>query len=259
MIRSQLGLVAFAIRFLTRLPAPGAPEWAPELLARSARYFPLVGLLVGALAAAVLALARLIWPAGALPALLATAAGVLATGGFHEDGLADTADGLGGGDSRERRLAIMKDSRLGSYGALALGLTLAAKVLALGAIGPAGIACAVLVCANGAGRAAAVVVMAALPYAADPEASKLKAVARDVRWREAAVGLLIAAAPLLVLPPPIGLAGVALGAVSAAWPALVARRMIGGYTGDVLGAVEQACETAFVVAASAAWMLARHR
>ena len=126
-IGKELDRLACAAQFLTRLPVPGPKAWSDELLARSARYFPLVGLAVGGLCAAILVVARQAWPTGALPALLAVAAGVVATGGFHEDGLADTADGLGGGHTPEQRLTIMKDSRLGSYGALALGLALAAR------------------------------------------------------------------------------------------------------------------------------------
>jgi adenosylcobinamide-GDP ribazoletransferase len=259
MIRRELGRFAFAVRFLTRLPAPGAPAWSPELLARSARYFPLVGLLVGAIAAIVLGAARAFWPSGALPALLAVAAGVVVTGAFHEDGLADTADGLGGGDTPERRLAIMKDSRLGSYGALALGLALAARVLALAAIGSTLTACWVLVCAHGLGRASAVATMVRLPYAAAPEASKLKAVARDVRSRDMLIATALAGLPLVGQPLNVAQAGLLVGAAATLWPVLAASRLIGGYTGDVLGAAEQACETGFLLAASAAWTLAAHR
>jgi len=251
MIRRELGLMAFAVRLLTRLPAPGAPPWSQDLLPRSVRYFPLVGLLVGGISALVLAGARALWSSGPLPALLAIAAGVLVTGAFHEDGLADTADGLGGGQSRDQRLAIMKDSRLGSYGALALGLALAARIFALSRISATGAAGAVLIFAHGAGRAAAVVTMTALPYAADPQASKLKAVARDVRVADVAAALLIAALPLAAVPPVTAIAAVGVGGLAALWPALASRRLIGGYTGDVLGAVEQACETGVLLAASA--------
>jgi adenosylcobinamide-GDP ribazoletransferase len=252
MIREELRRLACAVQFLTRLPVPPLGDWRDERLARSAKYFPLVGILVGALCAGVFLLARLAWPQGVLPALLAIAAGVVITGGFHEDGLADTADGLGGGQTRERKLAIMKDSRLGSYGALALGLVLALKAAALADLRPPLIAAAVLVCAHGLARATAVVMMVATPYAADPEASKLKPSARGARPWEAAVGLAIGAAPLLLLDPLTAIAGVLGGALAAAWPALAARRQIGGHTGDVAGAAEQAFEAGFLLAAAAA-------
>jgi len=251
MIGEELRRLACALQFLTRLPVPQLGDWRDERLARSARYFPLVGLIVGGLCAGVFLLARLVWPHGALPALLAVAAGVVITGGFHEDGLADTADGLGGGQARERKLAIMKDSRLGSYGALALGLVLALKVAALAELQPPLAAAAALVCAHGLGRAAAVVMMVATPYAADPDASRLKPSARGARPWEAAIGLAVGAAPLLLLDPTVAVAGVLGGALAAGWPALAARRQIGGHTGDVAGAVEQAFETGFLLAAAA--------
>jgi adenosylcobinamide-GDP ribazoletransferase len=252
MIARELDRLACAAQFLTRLPLPGPRAWSDELLARSARYFPLVGLLVGGLVAAVFLAARQVWPTGVLPALLAVAAGALVTGGFHEDGLADTADGLGGGQTPEQRLTIMKDSRLGTYGALALGLVLAARIGALGELASGWAALGAVIAAHGLGRAAAVAVMCVMPYAADPAASKLKPVARDVRAHEVAIAVAFGAAPLVLLPGPTALLAASLGAIAALWPALAARRLVGGYTGDVLGAVEQAFETAFLLGVAAA-------
>lgn len=252
MIARELDRLACAAQFLTRLPVPGPRAWSDDLLARSARYFPLVGLAVGALSAAVFLLARQVWPSGVLPALLAVATGALVTGGFHEDGLADTADGLGGGQTPEQRLTIMKDSRLGTYGALALALVLAARVGGLGELSAGWVAVGAILAAHALGRAAAVAAMRVMPYAADPAASKLKPVARDVRGYEVAIAGAIGVAPLIFLPPATILLAVPLGVIAALWPALAARRLIGGYTGDVLGAIEQAFETAFLLGVAAA-------
>jgi adenosylcobinamide-GDP ribazoletransferase len=252
MIAREFSRLACATQFLTRLPTPQLTTWSDDLLARSARYFPLVGMAVGSLCAAVFFAARGIWPTGALPAVLAVGIGVAATGGFHEDGLADTADGLGGGQTREQRLTIMKDSRLGSYGALALGLVLAVRIGALAELRTPVLAAAVLVCAHALARAAAVVTMAMLPYAADPEASKLKPAARGVRTPEILIALGFGLAPLALLPPLTGAAAVTVGVLAALWPALAARQLIGGCAGDVLGAVEQAFETGFMVGAAGA-------
>lgn len=254
MITREWRRLVCAAQLLTRLPTPKI-AWSDDLLPRAARYFPLVGLLVGALSALVLLGARWIWPQGPLPALLAVAAGVAITGAFHEDGLADAADGLGGGQTPAQRLAIMKDSRVGTYGVLALGLILAAKVTALGLVQPPLAAAAVLICAHAGGRAACVTAMAWTPYASDPEASKLKAPVRDVRSFEALVALLIGAAPFLLLRPLAAATCAAAGLVAAAVPALAARRLIGGHTGDVLGAMEQAFEAGVVLAAGALWSL----
>lgn len=251
MIRREFTRLLCAVQFLTRLPTPALRRWEDDLLARSARYFPLAGLLVGTIAAAVFLAARMLWPVGLLPAVLAVAASVAVTGGFHEDGLADAADGLGGGRTPEQRLEIMKDSRLGSYGALALVLALALRSAALGEL-PALMGAATLLASHTLARAAAVVAMTLMPYAADPTASKLKPVARDVRRSEALAAVMIGAAPLAFLPPIAGLVGLAVGGAAALWPTLAARRLIGGYTGDVLGATEQAFETAFLVAVAAA-------
>jgi adenosylcobinamide-GDP ribazoletransferase len=255
MILEELRRFLCAVQFLTRVPVPNLEPWRPDRLTRSARYFPLVGLMVGLACAAVLWAAKSLWLGGPMPALLAVAVGVLLTGAFHEDGLADTADGLRGGQTPERRLEIMKDSRLGTYGALTLGLALAVKVLALGMLHPTTGAVAVLVCAHAGGRAAAVAAMVLTPYAGVAAAAKMKPEARGVRPWEAVVALGFAVAPLLWLSPVAAAVCVAVGALFALWPALAARRLIGGHTGDVLGAVEQAFETGFILAAAGLWAL----
>src|ERR1700722_5222356 len=105
-----------ALRFLTVIPAPDAERVEDDWLIHAAKYFPLVGIIVGGFSAVVLLLAAKIWNGMLLPPLLAIAAGIALTGALHEDGLADTADGFGGGRSRAGRLTIMKDSRIGTYG-----------------------------------------------------------------------------------------------------------------------------------------------
>ncbi|CAN7203746.1 adenosylcobinamide-GDP ribazoletransferase [Phenylobacterium sp. LjRoot225] len=247
MIGRELDRLACAAQFLTRLPTPAPRVWSDDLLVRSARYFPLIGLLVGGVCAGVFLAARQVWPIGALPAILTVGVGVLLTGGFHEDGLADSTDGLGGGQTPAQRLAIMKDSRLGTYGALMLGFVIAIRIAALAELQGAWMITAALVCAHSLGRAAAVVAMRLMPYTADPDASKLKVRARDVRRHEALIALAIGLAPLALLPPWIAAVAALAGAAAALWPALAARRLIGGYTGDVLGAIEQAFETAFLL------------
>ena len=244
----QLKLFLCAVQFLTRLPVPSFADFEPAWITRSARYFPLVGVLVGAACAGVLLAAGQLW-SGPLSALLAIAAGVLITGGFHEDGLADTADGLGGGQTIERRLEIMKDSRIGTYGVLALGLVLAIKVAAL-AVLPLAMAALALVAAHGAGRVAAVAVMVLQRHVSDPVNAKYKPAPDGVRPLELLVAALLGLWPLALLGLP-GLVGATVGAVLAILLAAVARRLIGGYTGDVLGGVEQACELGVLLGVAA--------
>jgi adenosylcobinamide-GDP ribazoletransferase len=244
----QLKLFLCALQFLTRLPAPSFVDFEPAWITRAARYYSLVGILVGAACAGVLMAAGQLW-SGLAPALLAVAAGVLITGGFHEDGLADTADGLGGGQTPQRRLEIMKDSRIGTYGVLALGLVLAIKVAALASL-PLATAALALVAAHGAGRVAAVVVMVLQRHVSDRDDAKYKPAPEGVRPAELLVAAVLGLWPLALLGWP-GLAGAAVGAGLAAILALTARRLIGGYTGDVLGAVEQACELGVMLGVSA--------
>jgi adenosylcobinamide-GDP ribazoletransferase len=243
----QAQLFVCAVQFLTRLPTPRLADFEPDWIARSVRYFPLAGQLVGLLSAAVWLAAGRVWPG--LPAAMAIGAGVLITGGFHEDGLADTADGLGGGRDRAQKLLIMKDSRLGSYGALALGLVTALRIAALAACPPWAGALALIV-AHGAARAAAVVVMAALPYAGDVDAAKVAPPTRGPGWTEVAIALLLGGWPLLLLPPGKALLAIGLAAAATVGMAVIARRQIDGVTGDVLGAIEQLAEAALLCGAA---------
>ena len=127
---TQIRLLLTAVQYFTRLRVPAWVGHAQEQLAGAVRYFPAIGLIVGASGAATLWLAAQVLPAP-LPAILATAVTVLMTGAIHEDGLADTCDGLGGGVTREQALEIMKDPRIGAFGAIALILTLLLKISAL--------------------------------------------------------------------------------------------------------------------------------
>lgn len=254
-LQHELRLAFVALQFLTRLPAPRWVGYEPAWLNQSARHFPLVGALVGALGAAVLLAASAWWPP-VVAALLALAATLVVTGAFHEDGLADTFDGLGGAVPRERALAIMKDSRIGTYGAAALVLSLGARVALLATLAAQqpGFAAAVLVLAHGWGRAAAVVLMAALPYAGDAEHAKAKPLATAVgprEWGMALVwALLLGAGAGLGGLLPAARLGLALGAVGLvlAWMWRWLRGRLGGYTGDTLGAAEQLAELAVLLA-----------
>ena len=250
-LRRQLDLLVCAVQFLTRLPTPRLAGFQPDWITRSARYFPVVGQLVGVICAGVWLLAEQVWP-GLPAAVLAVGVGMLATGGFHEDGLADTADGLGGGQTPARRLEIMKDSRIGSFGALALIAVALLKVALLARLELWSGALA-LVVAHGGGRAAAVIAMAALPYAGNTDAAKIKPVPQGVRWDEALLALALGAWPLVLLGGGRAALALLLATTFAAAMAQTARRLIGGVTGDVLGAVEQVAEVGLLMGA-AAWI-----
>jgi adenosylcobinamide-GDP ribazoletransferase len=249
-------LLAVALQFLTRLPTPRLANWQAQWLTDCVRYFPLVGALVGMLGAAVLWLGAQLWPAY-LAALLAMAATACITGAFHEDGLADTFDALGGSVPRERALAIMKDSRIGSYGALALVLVTLLRVAALGTLAQHSLpyACAALVLTHALARAAPVWVMARLPYAGDEAHAKAKPLARGVGTPLLLVAFAwaatIAALLLLWLPWPHVLLAIAAAGVVALFMQRWLRKRLGGYTGDTLGATEQLAEAALLLCLSA--------
>ncbi len=247
-LRQELRYFTAAGQFLTRVPVPQSMEFRPEWLERGAKYFPLMGILIGAVCAAVLLGASSLW-SGALPALLSVAAGIVMTGGLHEDGLADFFDAMGGA-TREARLTIMKDSRLGTFGALALGIGIAIKVLAIAAFPPAAGAVA-LIAAHAGGRLATVAVLFLAPYAGQLAAAKIKPLGGGVGAFDLAIAAGFGLLPIVFLPHAAGAAGCLAGLTAAAFIAWRAHRLLGGYTGDVLGAVEQSCEIGFLLGAAA--------
>jgi adenosylcobinamide-GDP ribazoletransferase len=249
MLRRQATLLLCAVQFLTRLPVPAIEPFEPEWITRSARWFPLVGQVIGAICAVVLVGAAQVW-SGWIAALLAIGAGVLITGALHEDGLADSADGLFGGVTPARRLEIMRDSRVGVFGALALMFVLALKVAALAGVQPMRGAL-LLVAAHGTARAAVAMVMWLTPYATAAGATKWTPAARGVSASEAAVAALIALWPLFLLPPVVALSALVGGALPALCLAVLANRRLGGHSGDVLGGAEQLFETGFLIGAVA--------
>jgi len=237
-----------ATLFLTRLPIARdlpAPEGA---LARAMRVFPLVGLAIGLFGAAVYAVAHGLGLPATLSALVSVGAIIALTGALHEDGLADMADGFGAGGGRERKLAIMRDSRTGVYGALALILSVAARIAALAAL-PAPVAAAALIAAHAISRAALPAAMWRETLARDDGL----AVAAGRPRREAvlwSVGL-GAAIALVALGPATGVVALAAAAAAAYAVLRLARRQIGGITGDVLGGVQQAAEIAVLLVVAA--------
>lgn len=233
---------------MTRFPCPSWVDHDPDYLAQSTVYFPLIGLLVGLVGALVYGLAVLLWPP-AIAVILAVAATVGCTGAFHEDGLADTFDGLGGGWSVDQKLTIMKDSRMGTYGTVALVLTLALKFSALSALAPGGVAAlaAALVAGHVLGRWSSLPLIHWLDYV-QHSAAKSKPFAASVTVERLVMGSL--AALLLV---GLALGWQALPVLAAAGTATLVggwylRRILGGITGDTLGAVNSLTEAAVYLA-----------
>ena len=238
-----------AVGFLTRLPTLALRDFETDWIGRSTRWFSLVGQIVGAVAAVVFLVASRIW-GGAAPAVLAVGAGAWITGAFHEDGLADTADGLGGGTTRAARLEIMKDGRVGTYGVITLVLVIGLRIAALATV-PGLRGAIALVAAHGVGRAAAVAAMAAQPYAGAAATAKADASPQHPGAANVLVACLVALWPFALMPLHAALLSIGLAAAAGALVALFAQGLIGGRTGDTLGAVEQAAETAVLLGAAA--------
>ncbi len=248
-----------ALQFFTRIPVTGRlAQWvgySPAMLRASAAHFPAVGWVVGAIGALALAGALALWPP-LVAAVLCTVVTVLVTGAFHEDGLADVADGLGGASTRERALEIMKDSRIGAFGAIAVVLALGLKFALLAALAGQGafVACAALLAAHVLSRLAPLAVMRASPYVGG-EGGKSKPMADAVSGASVAVavGWSLPAAALLVVVGGVvnGVAALIAAAGVAVFMVRLLRRRLGGFTGDGLGATQQLSELAIYLALAA--------
>ncbi len=260
-----------AVQFFTRIPITGKlADWvgfSPAMLRASAAHFPAVGLLVGAAAAACYAVLAALLPDSTytplVAAALSTAFTVMLTGAFHEDGLADVADGLGGSYDRNRALEIMKDSRVGAFGALALVLALLAKVALLALLGsvegaPEGwdeapfqtwFVCSALLAGHVVSRTLSLLLIYWLPHVGDSAASKSKPLADQispgsllvaflwcfmalalVSWAQSAINLIVSCSA---------------AAIALLYMYRMFKRRLQGFTGDCLGATQQVCEIAF--------------
>ncbi len=255
-----------ALQFFTRIPITGRLAvwvgYSPTMLRAASVYFPLVGSVVGVFSALVLWLALAALPPSALGALmaaiLATAASVWLTGGFHEDGLADTADALGGYVAAEKALEIMKDSRIGSYGSLTLILVLGLKIATLALLAQQSplLAAVALLWAHTLSRLSPLLLMFSLAHVGDLARSKSKPLADAISPVQLAAALiwptLIGAAALWLIPTGAWVLA-ALSMLLSTWHlrAWFAAR-IGGFTGDTLGCTQQISEL-LAYLALAAW------
>jgi adenosylcobinamide-GDP ribazoletransferase len=237
-----------AFMLLTRLPI-GIIRGAVPDPARCVWAYPLVGIAVGAIGAAAWWVAHALFVPDWVAAFWTVAAMLLATGALHEDGLADTMDGLGGGRTRERRLEIMRDSRIGSFGALALIISLGIRAGAIAAMFRPGPVAAALIAASAIGRGGILLLLLTLHPA---RADGLGAALTNVQAGRICAGLAVAVlAALAVLPFGVALISLVLGAISAMAMSGLAAVQLGGYTGDVLGAasVVTECVVLTVIAA----------
>lgn len=239
--REELAALLFAIQFLTRIPIPATLEFNEARQKNAVGYYPLAGGLIGIFAAAVWFGAQMVF-SGPIPVLLSMLAGLMITGALHEDGLADTMDGLGGKDAAAS-LDIMRDSRIGVFGAVGLFSIFAVKAAALVAL-PAAIVPLSLLLAHVGSRVSLVIVVATSRYAGLEHDMKptAKGVGGAGLFKAIATGIVALALAWEVVPLAVlgaAVAGLALGNVASR---LLYERKLRGYTGDCLGATQQLSE-----------------
>jgi adenosylcobinamide-GDP ribazoletransferase len=270
-----------ALQFFTRIPVRGPlAEWvgfSPHMLRASAAHFPGVGWLIGSLVAALSAVLLLVLPAGGFSPLivasLGTVFGILLTGAFHEDGLADVADGLGGSLQRERALEIMKDSHVGAFGAIAVTMALLVKVAMVAQLAAMddGLMVAGLFLAHVVSRTWPLLLIHLLPHVGDLAGSKSKPLADQITttallvawlWCLAALGLVVAvqesgqwlvAAELTVHFEAALLCALGASALGFVWMGRWFAERLQGFTGDCLGATQQICELSFYLGFLLGW------
>lgn len=230
-----------AVGFVSRIPMLVKVDYSQRLMNQSSVYFPLVGLLLGGLYVGLYSLLELWWTP-LIAVLLVVGFHLWITGAFHEDGLADSADGLGGGYTVARRLEIMKDSRIGTYGTAALVMVLLLKAALLTTVSPVWLG---LLLAPAVSRLTPLCLMRWLPYVTDPDTSKSKPVAEGFsrqRLMVAAVGVAV-----LALAFQVALAAlISIALVAMVWGAML-KKSLGGYTGDTLGASVVLSELVFLL------------
>ncbi|WP_031526446.1 adenosylcobinamide-GDP ribazoletransferase [Dyadobacter crusticola] len=260
-MRHQAALFFAALQFYTRIPIPGWVVFKPENLSPATRFLPLIGWIVGGISAAVwLVISPL--TGFSIAIVFSIIASILTTGALHEDGFADTCDGFGGGWTRDKILVIMKDSRLGTYGALGLIGILALKFALLQELADrfdnqVSQVFGLMIAAHAISRLMPASIIYNQPYARDTDDSKAKPVAQNVTAVTLAIAAMFGIVPLLLLCtmfssalpllsiPFLGVVTWAMSRYFVKW--------IGGYTGDCLGAVQQVCEVGFYFCLIAIW------
>ena len=255
-MKRQALLFVVAIQFLTRLPVPNLEGFQTSWLSESARYFPLVGALVGAIGVCVWWLSSMVFPPAVAIGLMMSAS-LLLTGAFHEDGLADVCDGFGGGRNREAVLAIMKDSRVGAYGAIGVAMMLGLKWSVLASL-PYATFPMIVVAAHVASRWCAIGIIWRLNYIRPDVEAKSRPLANSLSGRNwllsGVLGAIVLLPGFLLFDPAIRsqlavalLAALALSLIGTVFAGMYFRNRIGGYTGDCLGAAQQLAELGFLL------------
>ncbi|MFN5333750.1 MAG: adenosylcobinamide-GDP ribazoletransferase [Bacteroidota bacterium] len=248
-MKKELDIFFTALMFYTRIPCPPNITHDPDYLNKATRYFPMMGWIVGGMAALVFGLSSYFFNPP-ICILLSMVASILTTGAFHEDGWADVCDGFGGGWTKEKILEIMKDSRTGAYGSIGMALMLLFKYIVQTEIQVTQL-CVVMIAAHSFSRLCAVGMVATSVYVRENDDAKAKPLAKTITIREVIPAFIFGVAPLwmigkycLAIIPPILLT---------IYMRRYFHKWIGGYTGDCLGAIQQVSELMFYLGILMAW------
>ena len=255
MIKRQIHYFLTAVLFFTRIPCPKWVDHSEEILNKSNRYFPLVGILVGMIASLVLVAVNLVFSIH-IAILLSMISSIWVTGAFHEDGFADVCDGFGGGWNKERILTIMKDSRLGTFGVIGLIAILGLKYLSLSELHHNSVNLViVIISGNSISRAIATVLLFTHKYVRDIDTSKVKPTSKKMSIKSLVISFFFGIIPLfffnnysifLVLIPLF---------FTYLYMSYFFKKWIGGQTGDCAGALQQVSEIVFYLSLLVIWKL----
>lgn len=248
-MKKEIRIFFTALMFYTRIPCPHFADHDPDYLNKATRYFPLMGWIVGGIVALSFYLFEYLLNTP-LAIFLSTITGIFVTGAFHEDGFADVCDGFGGGWTKERILAIMKDSRTGAYGAIGIAMLLLVKIAALYSAPPINMGM-LLLAAHSFSRLCPVLMMTVSRYVRENEDAKAKPLAKSITAAEIIPACLFGLAPLIYFG--IYAAVIVLPLLGLIYLRYYFHKWIGGYTGDCLGAIQQVTEVLFYMGIIIVW------
>ncbi len=250
-MKKELHIFLTAVLFFTRIPCPKWVDHNPDYLRLSAKYFPLVGSIVGAIGSLIFLGSSYLF-SNEIAILLSMCSTIYATGAFHEDGFADVCDGFGGGWTKDKILMIMKDSRLGTYGMVGLLCILGLKFAALQTLEVSSIAF-VLIAGHSSSRFIATTLLYTHPYVRDTNESKAKPVANQITLPILLISGCFGILPLFLLGTPWVFLALLPMYLSKVFLGIKFKKWIGGQTGDCAGAVQQLSEVIFYLTLSALW------
>ncbi|TGV02729.1 adenosylcobinamide-GDP ribazoletransferase [Flavivirga rizhaonensis] len=250
-MKKELQIFLTAIMFFTRIPCPKWVDHNPEYLSKSAKYFSLVGIIVGSIGALVFYGFSFIFSTE-IALLLSMVATIYTTGAFHEDGFADVCDGFGGGWTKEKILLIMKDSRLGTYGVSGLILILAIKFSILREVSLHFIPITIIA-GHSLSRFIATSLIYTHPYVRDTDDSKAKPAAKSITINMLLISSVFGLAPLLFFNKPLIFIAIIPCYLAKAYLGRKFKKWLGGQTGDCAGAVQQLCEVVFYLSVITLW------